>query len=218
MLALINESEYKGQEYLDALSHQKVPYGSLKEYIAYMLIAHQLYSHKIEIVEISCADKNHAVGIFDEANYEIVDRIGFLEFFNLLAKDKYKELEKTVSILKFTKNASSSMHDVDESFEVITERNVSIVYKEIKNELLKEKELLLSSLNKYFAIIDDYTLFFNINSKESINYEKGIIKNIEYLSFGKKVVAILTFILNYGTYCGDNSPLIIDHPEENLDN
>ncbi|MEH7267264.1 hypothetical protein V7093_02835, partial [Bacillus toyonensis] len=150
--------------------------------------------------------------------YEIVDRIGFLEFFNLLANDKYKELEKTVSILNFTKNASSSMHDVDESFEVITERNLSTVYKKIKSELLKDKELLLSSLNKYCAIIDDYTLFFNINSKESINYEKVIMKNIEYLSLGQMVVAILTSILNYGTYCGDNSPLIIDQPEDNLDN
>lgn len=28
--------------------------------------------------------------------YEIVDRIGFLEFFNLLVTDKYKELEKIV--------------------------------------------------------------------------------------------------------------------------
>lgn len=80
------------------------------------------------------------------------------------------------------------------------------------------KELLLSSLNKYCAIIDDYTLFFNINSKESINYEKVIMKNIEYLSLGQMVVAILTSILNYGTYCGDNSPLIIDQPEDNLDN
>lgn len=32
------------------------------------------------------------------------------------------------------------------------------------------------------------------------------------------MVAILTFILNYGTYCGDNSSLIIDQPEDNLDN
>ncbi len=150
--------------------------------------------------------------------YEIVDRIGFLEFFNLLVTDKYKELEKIVSILNFTKNASSSITDVDKGFETITERNLPTVYREIKNELLKDKDLLLSALNKYFAIIDDYTLFFNINSKESIHAEKVFMKNIEYLSLGQKVVAILTFILNYGTYCGDNSPLIIDQPEDNLDN
>ena len=44
------------------------------------------------------------------------------------------------------------------------------------------------------------------------------MKNVEHLSLGQKVVAILTFVIQYGLYSNDNTPLIIDQPEDNLDN
>jgi hypothetical protein len=44
------------------------------------------------------------------------------------------------------------------------------------------------------------------------------MKNIEDLSLGQKVEGILTFIFNYGEYSNDFTPLVIDQPEDNLDN
>lgn len=37
------------------------------------------------------------------------------------------------------------------------------------------------------------------------------------MSLGQKVVALLTFILSYSKFSNDNTPLIIDQPEDNLD-
>ena len=52
-----------------------------------------------------------------------------------------------------------------------------------------------------------FTIEFNIQYKE-----------VSVLSLGQKVVAMLDFILAYSDYTGDYRPLIIDQPEDNLDN
>lgn len=73
-------------------------------------------------------------------------------------------------------------------------------------------------LKNYFKHCEQFTLEFNINNKESVD-TKGInYQNINTLSMGQKVVAILSFLLSYSQYVGDYSPFIIDQPEDNLDN
>ncbi|WP_258171031.1 AAA family ATPase [Paenibacillus sp. R14(2021)] len=44
------------------------------------------------------------------------------------------------------------------------------------------------------------------------------MRDISQLSLGQKVVAILTFLFEYGRFTNDTTPLIIDQPEDNLDN
>ena len=80
------------------------------------------------------------------------------------------------------------------------------------------RTLLIDSIYKWFEVIDDFTLKFNINSKEQSYHSKPVMKEITEMSLGQKVVAILTFVFNYGYYVNDNTPLIIDQPEDNLDN
>lgn len=64
-----------------------------------------------------------------------------------------------------------------------------------------------------------FSMKFNVNAREDIGPSAKVnMKNIEELSLGQKVVAILTFIINYGKYSNDGTPLIIDQPEDNLDN
>lgn len=43
-------------------------------------------------------------------------------------------------------------------------------------------------------------------------------KPVGMLSLGQKVVAMLSFILGYSEHSKDYRPLIIDQPEDNLDN
>ncbi len=38
------------------------------------------------------------------------------------------------------------------------------------------------------------------------------------VSLGQKVVVMLSFVLGYSDYSNDYRPLIIDQPEDNLDN
>ena len=63
---------------------------------------------------------------------------------------------------------------------------------------------------------EEFNIKFNVNSKTGIN---GVnFKDIKILSLGQKVVAMLDFILGYSEYSNDFRPLIIDQPEDNLDN
>lgn len=67
------------------------------------------------------------------------------------------------------------------------------------------------------AYIDNgkFSMKFNINAREDIGVPAKVnMKNIEELSLGQKVVAILTFIINHGKYSNDITPLIIDQPED----
>lgn len=71
-------------------------------------------------------------------------------------------------------------------------------------------------LRNYIENKESFSIEFNINSKTGI---QGVnFKDIRVLSLGQKVVAMIDFILGYSEYSGDFRPLIIDQPEDNLDN
>ncbi|MBR0341704.1 MAG: hypothetical protein IJH64_05585 [Oscillospiraceae bacterium] len=65
--------------------------------------------------------------------------------------------------------------------------------------------------------METFQLRFNINSKTS-SEGAAKFKDVRELSQGQKVVALLDFVIGYGTYIGDSRPLVIDQPEDNLDN
>ena len=67
--------------------------------------------------------------------------------------------------------------------------------------------------------MENFTLEFNIESKStSQKNKKANFLEIKKLSQGQKVVAMLSFILGYSAFIHDERPLIIDQPEDNLDN
>lgn len=65
--------------------------------------------------------------------------------------------------------------------------------------------------------MEDFTIEFNINTKSG---DKNIVnfQDIKHLSLGQKVVAMLDFVLAYSEFSSDFRPLIVDQPEDNLDN
>ena len=65
---------------------------------------------------------------------------------------------------------------------------------------------------------EKFILEFNVNARETSRQLKAIYKDVSVLSLGQKVVAMLDFILAYSDYSNDFRPLIIDQPEDNLDN
>ena len=58
---------------------------------------------------------------------------------------------------------------------------------------------------------------FNVNNREGSS-NQTIFQDVRELFLGQKVVAMLTFVLGYSEYSDDFRPLIIDQPEDNLDN
>ena len=59
---------------------------------------------------------------------------------------------------------------------------------------------------------------FNVNSYDNPNSKKSKFMPIGILSYGQKAVAVLTIILQGLTELKINTPLIIDQPEDQLDN
>ena len=96
------------------------------------------------------------------------------------------------------------------------ERNIidSVYEALISHENMGE---IIDYLKDYVRDIEELSLLFNVNSKTGYN-RKPIYKDVRQVSLGQKVVAMLDFILSYGTYIGDNRPLLLDQPEDNLDN
>lgn len=76
--------------------------------------------------------------------------------------------------------------------------------------MMNDKWDLLKSIEKWFTLVDDFTLSFNVNHKETVSPAVSLFKKISDLSLGQKVVAILTFVFTYREHIGDNTPLIID--------
>ncbi len=103
------------------------------------------------------------------------------------------------------------------------ERRLNDDEQEIKSAIFDDlmKSDTIESIIQYLKIIvgqiEEFRLLFNINSSTTSNKGEDY-RNIRNLSLGQKVVAMLDFILGYGTYIGDKRPLIIDQPEDNLDN
>ena len=48
--------------------------------------------------------------------------------------------------------------------------------------------------------------------------KKAVYRDVRKLSLGQKVVAMLSFVLGYSDFTKDYRPLVIDQPEDNLDN
>lgn len=73
-------------------------------------------------------------------------------------------------------------------------------------------------IKKHLLYFDEFDLEFNINNMESHRNIGKVFKSVKELPLGQKVVAMLSFVLSYSDYSNDYTLLIIDQPEDNLDN
>jgi Predicted metal-dependent phosphoesterases (PHP family) len=154
----------------------------------------------------------------EEYIISICDKIGFFNFFILLVNNKFRIIESYNSIVKFSNKSAGTIDSVNQDRQNLTTENLVEVYRAIRDKILANKKNVLYCLENYFEAVDDFSLLFNINSKELVKTIPHLMKDISELSLGQKVVTILTFIFEYGKFFDDNTPLIIDQPEDNLDN
>lgn len=145
------------------------------------------------------------------------DKLGFVDFITSVYKRSIPE--KYFSILELASEDNFSKHrDIWEEKKEVN--------KETKNELLSQIYSLMGNypIAEFKRIIQDHVtnekfiLEFNVNARETSRQLKAIYKDVSVLSLGQKVVAMLDFILAYSDYSNDFRPLIIDQPEDNLDN
>jgi len=93
-------------------------------------------------------------------------------------------------------------------------------FSELKNDIfsISNNVFWIGELRAWATRIELFGLEFNINNREQNGNKKPIYKQVKELSLGQKVVAMLSFVLSYSEYSKDYTPLLIDQPEDNLDN
>lgn len=148
----------------------------------------------------------------------IIKKIGYIKFLNLLINKKYLTLESHLKISDFIDEDKKTLSMIEGGFSDISQNNISQVYDEIKKKLVSNYGFLRKSILYWIQSGEEFSLKFNVNNKEAIKKSEVLFKDLHQLSMGQKVSALLSFVFDYGKYTLDNTPLIIDQPEDNLDN
>jgi predicted ATP-dependent endonuclease of OLD family len=115
--------------------------------------------------------------------------------------------------------AKISVKLIDAGIESITPEQETELIGEIFSAIVTEGNMSLvqSYFKQFLKQNDRFDLLFNVNNREGSNGQARFM-NVRDLSLGQKVVAMLTFVLGYSEHSNDYRPLIIDQPEDNLDN
>lgn len=147
--------------------------------------------------------------------YAHINKIGILKYITYLIEKKYDELEKIVSIKNFKRELT--IDDVNKGLRDLEIKDIKNIYNDIYEKIFQYNNI--KKILEDIIIIDaQYNLLFNISNKETNEDIKDEFRKIEEISLGQQVAALLTFIIEYGKFNNDSTPLIIDQPEDNLDN
>lgn len=147
----------------------------------------------------------------------LYQKLGFFDFLITVISADTKRARKAVDLLSFCETLSQNM--IDDEIREITSKNIDVFLNNLFNELISNNTIhrVITYLKEYVSGIERFDLEFNINNKEG-SQGKAIFRNVKKLSLGQKVVAMFSFVLGYSEYSNDYRPLIIDQPEDNLDN
>jgi len=227
---LLTERKKAIEQYLEVFNDQETQKNKLRIRYVQNLELHNFVNFE-NILEDSNEFKKSLNGssekYFCKYNITFDGVIGFLsqcasygieKFFSLVFRKKYEDLEKIVSIENFCEDFSNNM--VENGFRDVHQEPDKVL-KSIINEFLRlgEKAIIKKFADEYIKKLENFTLEFNIESKStSQKNKKANFLEIKKLSQGQKVVAMLSFILGYSAFIHDERPLIIDQPEDNLDN
>lgn len=148
---------------------------------------------------------------------KILKQIGLYNFIELASKQDVKLFDyANINIYINVLDEKAIMNDV-KSLDDEENKNefYNILIKDIHNSLSENvlKQYYESTFKNEIYI----ELEFNVNSNNTKDNTK-IYRSIKNLSLGQRVVALLDFIFILGDFKGDRKPLLIDQPEDNLDN
>ena len=143
--------------------------------------------------------------------------VGLWDFLTIVLKRDVKEVKKHEDLLDYCTELTTKM--IEEGISTLKDNEVDSTIDEILSGLITDSNIdqVISYLKEYVSGTERFTLEFNINNKEGTKLPI-CFKSVSELSLGQKVVAMLSFVLGYSEYSKDYRPLIIDQPEDNLDN
>lgn len=144
--------------------------------------------------------------------------VGTLDLLEQITRKEWGKLNTVLPVMNYTEIQTFRM--VETETVILSEENVEIFFKKVENVIFSKDNIsiLSKALKNYVASCERYNLMFNVNHKENAGNDRVLFKSISRLSMGQKVVAMLSFVLSYSDFSQDYRPLIIDQPEDNLDN
>lgn len=150
--------------------------------------------------------------------YALYYKLGLIRFFQMCISRNVTEAERSIPFTSFSDPMDTDM--VDGNITELDKETSELIIRHLFVTLINARNyrIALGVYKDYLDSIENFILEFNINSKESLQKRPPKYIDIRNLSLGQKVVAMLSFILGYGEYINDNRPLVIDQPEDNLDN
>lgn len=148
---------------------------------------------------------------------KLYSELGIFEFLTLVVNKDIVKAFSATNMLAFCTEMNQSM--VEQGVNSLDKPKAQNLLNEILENLITNKNIdnVIDYLKKYITNIESFSLEFNINNREG-NSGSTMYKSVGTLSLGQKVVAMLSFVLGYSEYSKDYRPLIIDQPEDNLDN
>ncbi len=143
--------------------------------------------------------------------------LGIFDFLKLIINEDVDRAFSIQNILEFCSELNQNM--VEAGITSLNEATAKEVLTDVFRNLITNSNIgmVIDYLKRYVTNMESFSLEFNINNREG-NLNAPIYKPIGTLSLGQKVVAMLSFILGYSEYSKDYRPLIVDQPEDNLDN
>ena len=148
-------------------------------------------------------------------------KVGLITFWKSVFRRQYDFINKIVPIESYSEDWTKKMSESN-FLNVKDNKAVQIKIVEwIIEEIIKlGSKLVIDKFSKeYISAVERFTLEFNVESKATNTPSpKPHFLDVKKLSQGQKTVAMLLFILGYSSYVRDERPLIIDQPEDNLDN
>jgi len=164
--------------------------------------------------------RNYNITIASLVSYldYLASHMDIIHLIEYIAKDLYKSADVNHSIMDFCDEMTMGL--VNKNIVEINQGNVDEFHELLKQELFSHQNIItwVESLNNWIIKSEVFGLEFNVNNSENSQPKKPLFKKVNELSLGQKVVAMLSFILGYSDYSDDFTPLIIDQPEDNLDN
>lgn len=148
----------------------------------------------------------------------LYSKLGIFEFLRLAIKKDVASAQSQENILNFCDVMSVDL--IEQEIFAVDKNGAQIIISDLFCKLITNTNIysILRYLKSYVNDVEGFSLEFNINNRESTHQRKVQYRDVRRLSLGQKVVAMLSFILGYSEYSNDYRPLIIDQPEDNLDN
>lgn len=146
----------------------------------------------------------------------VIDKKGLIDFLISSIENDFSWIEPK-ELLEFTQPPDT--RNINLNKEIINKYTARTIVSDLIKYATNEDNvnIWVTYFKKYFGKIEEYTISFNINSKEDSKNLSKNFKDVRQLSLGQKVVAMLDFIFGYGEYNNDFRPIVIDQPEDNLD-